>query len=223
MASNTEKKERGTLINILDLEPAEGAKGISFDPDVEYMFRVTERTTRRLEKDDGSGHKKEFVVIELQCTEQESQANIKQSFFHSNKVTINDDDHEKESPVVKFARGIGYPVGVGKKFVFSDVLREGIEFKARVKPQIDKSDKSGKTLTGYSEIDLMTVKGTKVPGAKSQAKISGNADDEEFLVNMAQGFPNKEKLIGAVAAAGKANLINLLMSLDEQGKLKYSK
>jgi hypothetical protein len=223
MATTTEKKERGTLINILDLDPVEGVKGISFDPDVEYTFKVTERQTRKLEKDDGSGHKKEFVVIEMMCTEQESQATIKQSFFYSNKgVTINEDDHEKESPVVKFARGIGYPVGIGKKFSYADVVREGIEFKAKVKPQIDRSDKSGKTLTGYSEIDLMTVKGIKVPGAKAQTKISGSPDDEQFLINMALGFPNKEKLIGGVAAAGKANLINLLMSLDEQGKLKYS-
>jgi hypothetical protein len=223
MATTTEKKERGTLINILDLDPVEGVKGISFDPDVEYTFKVTERQTRKIEKDDGSGHKKEFVVIEMMCTEQESQATIKQSFFYSNKgVTINEEDREKESPVVKFARGIGYPVGIGKKFSYADVVREGIEFKAHVKPQIDRSDKTGKTLTGYSEIDLMTVKAVKVPGSKAQTKISGSPDDEQFLINMALGFPNKEKLIGGVAAAGKANLINLLMSLDEQGKLKYS-
>jgi len=224
MVANTDKKERGTLINILDLDPVEGVKGISFDPEVEYTFTVTERFTRKLDKDDGQGHKKEFIVIELMCTELESQATIKQSFFYSNKgVTINEEDKEKESPVVKFARGIGYPVGIGKKFSYSDVLREGIVFKANVKPQVDRSDKTGKTLTGYSEIDLLTVKGVKTPGSKTQTKIAGSNEDEQFLVNMALGFPNKEKLIGGVAAAGKANLINLLMSLDEQGKLHYSK
>jgi len=223
MATTTdEKKQRGTLINILDLDPAEGAKGISFDPEVEYTFTVTERVARKLQSQAGDGHTKEFTVIEMMCTEQESQATIKQSFFYNNKVIINDDDHEKESPVVKFARGIGYPVGIGKKFVFGDVVREGIVFKAHVRPQMQKD---GKTPTGYSEIDLKTVKAVKGAGgaAKSQAKISGNPEDEQFLIDMANGFANKTEMITGLSKIGKTSMINLLIALDDQGKLKYSK
>jgi hypothetical protein len=217
MANTDEKKQRGTLINILDLDAAEGAKGISFDPEVEYTFKITERDARKLttEKD---GHQKEFTVIEIFCTDEESQATIKQSFFYNQKVIINDDDKLKESDVVKFARGIGYPVGVGKKFVFGDVLREGTVFKAHVKPQMGKD---GKTPTGYSEIDLLSVKGVKVRGGKAQQKIGGSSEDEEFLITMSAGYPNKEKMIAGLADMKKMGLINLLMSLDEQGKLKY--
>jgi hypothetical protein len=219
MANTDEKKQRGTLINILDLDPAEGAKGISFDPEVEYTFTVTSREARKLttEKD---GHQKEFTVVDMQCTESESQATIRQSFFYNQKVIVNDEDKTKESDVVKFARGIGYPVGVGKKFVFGDVVREGIVFKAHVKPQLGKD---GKTPTGYSEIDLTSVKGVKTPGAKAQAKITGSSEDEEFLIAMSQGYADKTAMIGGLSKAGKASLINLLISLDDQGKLKYSK
>jgi len=213
----TEAKQRGTLINILDLDDAEGAKGISFDPEVEYTFTITQREARQLETEK-DGHKKSFTVIDVQCTELESQASIKTSFFYNNKVIINEEDKVKESPVVKFARGIGYAVGVGKKFKFADVLREGIVFKAFVKPQMGKD---GKTPTGYSEIDLATVK--SVSGAKKQATISGSSEDEAFLVSLALGYPNKEKLIGGLGSIGKMPLINLLITLDEQGKLKYMK
>jgi len=219
MANTDEKKQRGTLINILDLDAAEGAKGISFDPEVEYTFTVTSREARKLstEKD---GHTKEFTVIDIQCTEKESQATIRQSFFYNQKVIINEDDKQKESDVVKFARGIGYPVGIGKKFVFGDVLREGTVFAAHVKPQIGKD---GKTPTGYSEIDLLTVKGVKVPGAKAQQKIGGSSEDETFLIEMSAGYPNKEQMIAGLSKIGKMGLINLLISLDEQGKMKYTK
>jgi hypothetical protein len=219
MATTDEKKQRGTLINILDLDPVEGVKGISFDPDVEYTFTVTERIARKLQSEK-DGHTKEFTVVEMMCTEQESQATIKQSFFYSNKgVVIKEEDKAKESDVVKFARGIGYPVGVGKKFVFGDVVREGIVFKAHVKPQMQKD---GKTPTGYSEIDLLSVKAVKTPGAsKPQTKIAGSSEDEDFLIGMAQGYASKEKLIQGLSKIGKAGMINLLISLDDQGKLKY--
>jgi len=155
----------------------------------------------------------------MQCTEQESQATIRVSFFYNQKVTVNDDDKTKEAPVVMFARGIGYPVGVGKKFVFSDVVREGIVFKAHVKPQIGKD---GKTPTGYSEIDLTTVKG--VSGTKkAQTKIAGSTEDEEFLIGMSAGYANKESMIAGLSKIGKMGLINLLISLDEQGKMNYQK
>jgi hypothetical protein len=67
MVNTDEKKNRGTLINILDLDAAEGAKGISFDPEVEYTFKITERAARKLqtEKD---GHVRDFTVIEIFCT-----------------------------------------------------------------------------------------------------------------------------------------------------------
>jgi len=220
MATQDEKKQRGTLINILDLDPAEGAKGISFDPDVEYQFTVTERVARKLQSEK-EGHTKEFTVIEAMCTEQESQATIRQSFFYNQKVIINDDDKLKESDVVKFARGIGYPVGIGKKFVFGDVVREGVVFKAHVKPQMGKD---GKTPTGYSEIDLMTIKAVKgAAGAKAQTKIAGSSEDEQFLIDMANGFSDKTAMITGLSKIGKTSMINLLISLDDQGKLKYSK
>ena len=216
----TEKQQRGTLINILDLDPAEGAKGISFDPDVEYTFTVTERVARKLTSEK-EGHTKEFTVVEMMCTEQESQATIKQSFFYNQKVIINDEDKLKESDVVKFARGIGYPVGVGKKFVFGDVVREGIVFRAHVKPQMGKD---GKTPTGYSEIDLLSIKAVKgAGGAKAQTKIGGSSEDEQFLIDMAQGYSDKTALITGLSKIGKTSMINLLISLDDQGKLKYNK
>jgi hypothetical protein len=217
----TEKKDqRGTLIDILGLEAAEGAKGISFDPEVEYTFKVTERVARKL-KTEKDGHEKEFTVVEMMCTEQESQATIRQSFFYNQKVIINEDDKQKESDVVKFARGINYPVGVGKKFVFGDVVREGIEFKAHVKPQMGKD---GKTPTGYSELDLMTVKGIKgAGGAKAQTKVTGSEEDEGFLIAMSMEYANKESMIAGLSKKGKMGLINLLISLDEQGKLLYKK
>jgi len=213
-----EKKQRGTLINILDLDPAEGVKGISFDPDVEYTFTVTSREARKLETEK-DGHKKEFVVVDMQCTEQESQATIRVSFFHNQKVVINDEDKLKESDIVKFARGIGYPVGIGKKFVFGDVIREGTVFAAHVKPQKNREGKE----TGYSEIDLLTVKAIKTPGAKAQQKISGSEEDEGFLIGMSTEYANKEQMIAGLSKKGKMGLINLLISLDEQGKMLYKK
>jgi len=220
MAENTEKKNRGTLINILELDAAEGAKGISFDPEVEYTFQITERVARKLTSVKEDGHSKEFVVIEAMCTEQESKATIKQSFFYHTKVIINDEDRVKESDVVKFARGIGYDVGIGKKFVFGDVIREGVTFKAHVKPQMQKD---GKTPTGYSEIDLLTVKGMKGSAAPKQATITGNKEDESIVSSMAMGYPNKEALIPALAKSGHPQLINLAISMDAQGKLSYLK
>ena len=219
MPATDEKKSRGTLINILDLDAAEGAKGISFDPDVEYTFTVTQREARKLETEK-EGHKREFTVIDIMCTEQESQATIRVSFFYNNKVIINEEDKAKESPVVSFARGIGHPVGIGKKFVFGDVTKEGTVFKAHVKPQMGKD---GKTATGYSEIDLMTVKGLKTPSSKSQTKIVGSSEDETFLIAMSEGFTKKEDMIPALQKLGKMGMINLLISLDEQGKMKYGK
>lgn len=220
MATNDEKKQRGTLVNILDLEDAVGAKGIAFDPEVEYTFTITKREARRLESEK-DGHKKEFTVIEIFCTEQESQATIKQSFFHNNKVTVNEEDLAKESDVVKFARGTGHQVGVDKKFSFNNVLREGTQFKAHVKPQIGKD---GKTPTGYSEIDLMSIKPGKAGSSqKAQTKISGSSEDEQFLIDMSAGYSDKTSMITGLSKIGKTSLINLLISLDDNGKLKYQK
>jgi hypothetical protein len=218
MITMPEKKQTGTLINILDLETAEGVKGISFDPEVLYTFTVTERTTRKLDKDDGSGHKKEFVVVDLQCTEKESSATIRQSFFYNKKVIINEEDKLKESDVVKFARGIGYPVGIGKPFKFADVLREGITFTAHTKLQMGKD---GKTPSGYSEIDLMTVKAVGGSAAPKQSTISGSETDVKFLQDIALGYASKEALIPALSKMGKSGLINLLIDLIDQGKIKF--
>jgi len=216
MAENTEKKNRGTLLNILDLEDSEGAKGISFDPEVEYTFTVTSREAREL-KSEKDGHEKKFVVIDLQCTEKESEATIRQSFFHNKKVIINEEDRTKESDAVKFARGMGHKVGVGFPFKWGEIFKEGIQFKAHTKPQM-KSD--GKTPTGYSEIDLNTIVPVKGGGKSSQAKISGSKDDETFLIVEATKCRNKEALIPVVAAA-RPDLVNLLMQMDAAGKLTY--
>jgi hypothetical protein len=51
----------------------------------------------------------------------------------------------------------------------------------------------------------------------------GSNEDEGFLIGLATQYEGKEALIGAVVKAGKANLMNLLLSMDEQGKLSYRK
>ena len=216
MADNTEKKNRGTLINILDLEDSECAQGISFDPEVEYTFTVTSREAHEL-KSEKDGHEKKFTIIELQCTEQESEATIRMSFFHNKKVIINEDDHTKESDAIKFARAMGHKVGVGLPFKWGEIFKEGIQFKAHTKLQM-KPD--GKTPSGYSEVNLDTIVPVKGGAKASQAKISGSKDDETYLIVEATKYPNKEKLIPAIATA-RPDLVNLLMQMDAQGKLSY--
>lgn len=214
-----ETKKQGTLIDINSLEDSEGALGITFDPDVEYTFTVTSVETRKVKKTDESGHEgKEFTVIETQNTEEESDVNIRASFFYNKKVTINEADKAKEADAVKYARGLGYPVGVKMPFKWKEIFRPGVRFTAHVRPQMKKD---GKTPTGYSEIDLMTVKGIKGAKQAKQASISGNADEIATVTGMALTVPNKTALITALSKNGMANLIQLAISLDDDKKLKY--
>ena len=214
----TEQKQRGTLINILDLDPMECSRGINFDPDVLYTFTITGVEARKLEKET-NGHKKEFIIVDAQCTEQESKATIRMSFFHNQKITFNDENRLRETDIVKFARGLGFQIGLGKKFSMSEIVREGARFQAHVKPQVNNEGKP----SGYNEIDLMTVKGIGGASQKqAQSTIAGSPEDEEFLVGVAAGYPNKEKMINGLREMKRMDLINLMMTLDSQGKLKYA-
>lgn len=223
-----EQKRQGTLVNPDELEDGVGSKGIQFDPDVLYTFTLTSMEARKIKKAGEAGHEgKEFTVIETQNTEEGSDAQIRMSFFHNKKVRINEDDKEHEDDAVKFARGMGYPVGIGVAFKWKEIFRVGQKFTAHVKPQIRKMkqpDGSVKEVeTGFSEIDLMTVKSTKggsKPAAK-QAAISGSAADIETVVGMAAGYPNKGALITGLNQAKMSNLIQLAIQLDNEKKLTY--
>jgi hypothetical protein len=217
-----EQKNRGTLIDIASLEDSVGAKGANFDPEVLYDFTVQSMETRKLKKQDAEGHDgKEFTVIDLSCVEGESEVAIRQSFFYNKKVIVNDEDKTKEGDAVKFARGIGYDVGVDKPFKWKDIFRVGLKFKAHVKEQLDRKTKAP---TGYSEIDLMTVQPAKGGSAKTGAKQAplGNQDDIDTIVAMAPGYANKTALIKGLNEAGMGKSINLAIQLDGAGKLTYS-
>ena len=218
-----ETKNTETLIDIASLEDSVGAKGASFDPEVLYDFTVQSMETRKLKKQDAEGHDgKEFTVIDLSCVESESEVAIRQSFFYNKKVTINEEDKTKEGDAVKFARGIGYDVGVDKPFKWKDIFRVGLKFKAHVKEQLDRKTKAP---TGYSEIDLLTVQPAKGGAAKAgakQAALSGSAEDVETVTAMALGYANKTELIKGLNGAGMPKLINLAIQLDGAGKLTYS-
>jgi hypothetical protein len=62
-----------------------------------------------------------------------------------------------------------------------------------------------------------------VPGGKAQQKIGGSEEDEGYLIGMSTKYANKEQMISGLSKEGKMGLINLLISLDEQGRLLYKK
>lgn len=215
-----DKKSRGTLIDIAGLEDSVGAKGINYDPAVEYEWTIKSREARKIVPESTDGHEgKAFTVVEIQCEESEEQGTIKQSFFYSKRVTVNEEDKSKESDAVLFARGMGYPVGVDLPFKWLEVFQVGLKFKAHVRKQLNRKTKAE---TGYMEIDLATVKPVKGGrAAPKQETISGSDEDRGVVIEMALGQTNKTALVGALNKAGKAKLINLALQMDKAGELSY--
>lgn len=212
------EKNKGTLVNILDLPEAEITKGIQFNPDVEYDFEITEvtATKRKTVKD---GHEKEFTVIDAHCSEATQDASLKMSFFYNDKVVIDQENPKRESAIIKFARGIGYPVALGKKIRFGEIVRTGISFKAHTRYQ--KDPKTGQDSV-YSEIDFDSIKAGK-KGAKMQTKIAQEIDPatEAELKALAGGYMKFEHLVQGLVAMGKSTLITPASILNQEGKLIY--
>jgi hypothetical protein len=212
------EKNKGTLINILDLPEAEITKGIQFNPDVEYDFEITDvtATKRKTVKD---GHEKEFVVIDAHCSEATQDASLKMSFFHNDKVTIDEENKKRESGIVKFARGIGYPVSLGKKIKFGEIIKPGISFKAHTRLQ--KDPKTGQDSV-YSEIDFDTIKPGK-KGVKMQTKIDQAIEPaaEAELKALAGSYMKFEHLVQGLVQMGKSSLITPASILNQEGKLIY--
>lgn len=216
-----ETKQKGTLVNILDLPEAEITKGIQFNPDVEYDFEISEVQARKLvtNKD---GHEKGFIVIDAHCNEATQDATLKMSFFFNDKVVIDTENPKRESTIVKFARGIGYPVSLGKKIKFGEIVRPGVSFKAHTKFQTD--TKTGKESV-YSEIDFDTIKSGGKKGAKAQTKIAEEIDATmaATILGIAAGHTKFELLVQGLVGMGKSDLISPASQLDREGRLVFKK
>jgi hypothetical protein len=167
------------------------------------------------------GHDKEFVVIDAHCNEATQDATLKMSFFYNDKVVIDAENPKRESPIVKFARGIGYPVSLGKKIKFGEIVRPGVSFKAHTRFQVD--PKTGKESV-YSEINFDTIHGSK-KGAKVQTKVADDVSPAiaKEIQGFAAGYTKFEHLVQGLVTASRSDLISPASTLDREGKLTYAK
>ena len=189
----------------------EVTEGVKFDPEIEYNLELVEVSGKVI-----TSNGKLFNIIETQWAEETSDVKLKQSFF-TGRQTINIDKPEKSSPAIVLANALGVKVGKGDKFHVKQILKLGMRVKAHIVPQKNKKGEE----TGYSEIDLSTVR--KAGGAKAQKKIDANPDDiVKFQTQVSGGkYATKEKFIGNLAQTGRASEIAPFLSLCEDGLISF--
>ena len=197
-----------------DENTMEVTEGIKFDPEVEYNFELTNIEGKEKEKDG-----KLLRMLRLTWTELVSGVNIGQTHFIRPKVAKNVEDSAKSDTLVKLALALGYKVDVGEKaFHPKNFLRQGMKITAHVKDQVD--NKTGKK-TGFSEIDIATI---KLAGKRAQQQIGYDDGmiskwNEEVAKD---GIKTKEQLVQKLAMTQRSSEIPPLMEAAKAGLIKFS-
>ena len=189
----------------------EVSEGIKFDPEVEYTLELVEVGGKVI-----TSNGKQFNLVETQWAEETSDVKLKQSFF-TGRQTINIEKPEKSSPAIVLANSLGIKVRKGDKFHVKQILKMGMRVRAHIIPQRNKKGEE----TGYSEIDLSTVR--KV-GGKAQKKVveADPADIVKYQKEVSGGkYATKEKYIGNLAQTGRASEIAPFLSLCEDGLITF--
>lgn len=189
----------------------EVTEGVKFDPEVEYDLELVDVSGKVI-----TSNGKQFNIIETQWAEATSDVKLKQSFF-AGRQTINVDKPDKSSPAVVLANALGVKVAKGDKFHVKQILKMGMKVKAHIIPQKNRKGEE----TGYSEIDLSTV---RKAGGKAQKKIDADpADIVKFQKQVSDGkYATKEKFIGNLAQTGRASEIAPFLSLCEEGLISFN-
>lgn len=128
-------------------------------------------------------------------------------------------DSLKETVIAKESE-IGEGDGVTIKTIkLGDYFKVGMQFKAHVKPQLDKQKKE----TGYHELDLNTV---KAMGSKPQKQNSFTEVTEavkEKVLFAIQGSNSKDNAMELLVANKKTSLIGAFLAMVESGEIGYAK
>ena len=189
----------------------EVSEGIKFDPEVEYTLELVEVGGKVI-----TSNGKQFNLVETQWAEETSDVKLKQSFF-TGRQTINVEKPEKSSPAIVLANSLGIKVQKGDKFHVKQILKMGMKVRAHIIPQRNKKGEE----TGYSEIDLSTVR--KVGGkAQKKAVEADPADIVKYQKEVSGGkYATKEKYIGTLAQTGRASEIAPFLSLCEDELITF--
>ena len=202
------------ILNWLDEDYAmEVTEGVKFDPEKQYTLELTEIRREKEIKDD-----KEQNRLVLMWTEQDSNVVIRQTHFLNPKTTMNKDEPQRSGSLVKLAERLGYTVKIGDKaFHPKNFLRQGMKITAHI---VDQINGKTKVKTGFSEIDISTV---KIAGAKAQQSIQSNPEDvAKWNQQVAEGkFATQEKFVQNLASTGRLTEVAPFMDAAKQGLIKF--
>lgn len=194
-----------------DNNSMEVVEGIKFDPEIDYPFEIKEIVGKKGVKE---GH--EWQAIEVHFAEQESGVVIRKSFFVSPKITKNMDTPAKSNDLVKLAEALGHKPSIGSKIHPKNFLRVGLKITAKVVPSKNKEGKE----TGYSEIDLTTVRPS---GTKAQQKITIDpVKIEKWQKEITDGkYTSKEKYLQNLANTGRVMEVSEFLAAADSGSIKF--
>ena len=189
-------------------------EGIKFDPEKDYTLELTEIKREAGEKDG-----KEWQKLNLFWTEQESGVTIRQSHFLNPKVTRNKDDGAKSASLVKLALALGYKAEIGdKSFHPKHFLKEGLKIVARV---VDQVNNKTKEKTGFSEIDISTIR----PAGKKAQQSLPSIDQTDIAKWQKEVTDSKitaaDKYMQTLASTGRFTEIAPFMEATKQNLIKF--
>jgi hypothetical protein len=160
-----------------------------------------------------------YLNISFICVEN---SKVLKKSFNISKATINEKDPQWESTIITFIRNLGHPVTSGAQIRMSDFIKNGLRFRARVKPQLKDGQK-----TGFHELDLFSIKPASGADAKSSAPATSAtpAASPEIVAEIKAIVANaktKDEAINTIVNSGKAGtLLGHFMNLCAKGEIKF--
>ena len=135
------------------------------------------------------------------------------------RLTVNINDPKYQSRLVTMIERLGNVVDPETKIKLGDYFKVGMQFKAHVKPQLDKQKKE----TGCHELDLNTIKaiGSKPQKQNSFADVS--PEMKEKVLEAIKGPNSRDSAMEILVAKKKTSLIGAFLAMCESGEVGYAK
>jgi hypothetical protein len=202
-------------------ESAEVTEGIKIDEEQDYQLTLAEINPKVVTTKKGDERK----VLSLIWEQEDLHLKFKMDVWVNDRERVNPTNPELESANVVLARKLGYNPVLGGKFSFSDFLRLGMQITARLPAEeFSRKDGTKGKMHQINPQSIVLLGGTGEHQGKLPDAPSKEVMDE--IKALGKGCKTMKDLTGKINKAGakdpsKFQLLQVVMSLNEQGALKF--
>ena len=216
------------------------SKGI-LDPMQEYTFELTEAEVKQgvifhksapkelkgqlladLDEEERATIKEKWCgtlfEMKFQTIDEDVDVELKEANW-IDKLTVNTNDPKYQSRLVTMIEKLGNVVDPETTIKLGDYFKVGMQFKAHVKPQLDKQKKE----TGYHELDLNTIKAIGAKPQKQNSFAEVLPETKEKVLDAIKGSDSKDSAMKLLVANKKTSLIGVFLAMMESGEVGYAK